>query len=476
MQPFALSYWFGGLVLVERIRSMRISLRFIIFYAAVFGLLAGCATQNNQIIGPTSKRSNVDRQLPVGAWGLRKLSPGQYPNMQAAFMDKKGLITAINRSLKFMAAPSSREFYPDGPITHRQVVSSLLDFKWMLRNVTSASQFQQMIDTRYDVYIAKGYNVRSDVWFTGYYTPILYGSLTETGRYRYPVYKKPRNLAINPITGQILGEKMPNGSYAPYPTRRQIVQGHLLAGRELVWFANPLDAYVAEIQGSAKIILTDGQVMTIGYAGDNGRTYTGLGMMLVKQKVISRRQLSLSAIESYFQIHPHRVEADILKNHFMAFLKVYNPAHWPLGSLGVKVTAHRTLATDKTITAPPYQSIFPRAALTFVTTQMPNTQGQISPYSGFLLDQDTGGAIRAAGRADIYMGVGPEAQTQAGYEFARGHLYYLFLKPGVAPHGAGGMPTAVQTTSMPVTGGAPYGGASTSGGSESMQQMFPGAK
>ena len=455
---------------------MRNSLGHLILAVVMFGLLTGCSTQNNRIISLAPKHSNVDQQLPVGAWGLRKLSPGQYPNMQSAFLDKKGLITAINRSLKFMAAPSSRQFYPDGPITHRQVVNSLLDFKWMLRNVSSASTFQHLIDTRYDVYIAKGYNSRSDVWFTGYYTPILYGSLTETTQYRFPVYKKPLNLAVNPITGQILGEKMPDGSYAPFPTRRQIVQGHLLAGRELVWFANPLDAYVAEIQGSAKVILTNGQVMTIGYAGDNGRTYTGLGMTLVKQKLISRRQLSLSAIESYFQVHPHRVEADILKNHFMAFLKAYNPAHWPLGSLGVKVTAHRTLATDKTITAPPYQSIFPRAAMTFVTAQMPDNQGHISPYRGFLLDQDTGGAIRAAGRADIYMGVGPEAQTQAGYEFSRGHLYYLFLKPGLTPNGASSVSQPVQTTSMPAPGASPSGNPQPTGGNETMQQMFPGAK
>lgn len=454
---------------------MRAKLNFLIATACLFGLLAGCATQNNRIISGM-KRSNVDKALPVGAWGLRQLSPGQYPNMQAAFMDKKGLITAINRSLKFMTAPGSRQFYPDGPITHRQVVNSLLDFKWMLRNIHSAAHFQQLIDTRYDVYIAKGYNTRSDVWFTGYYTPILYGSLFKTSEYRYPVYKKPLNLAVNPITGQILGEKLPNGSYAPYPTRRQIIEDHLLAGRELVYFANPLDAYVAEIQGSAKVILTNGQVMTIGYAGDNGRKYTGLGMRLVKQKIISRRRLSLPAIEAYFHIHPHKVEADILQNHFMAFLKVYDPAHWPLGSLGVKVTAHRTVATDKTITAPPYQSIFPRAALTFVTTDMPDTQGQISPYRGFLLDQDTGGAIRAAGRADIYMGVGPEAQTQAGYEFARGHLYYLFLKPGLTPMGGpAGYPSQVQTTSMPPVSGSSPSGPNT-GGSESMQQMFPGAK
>lgn len=437
--------------------------------------LAGCATHNNTII--KAPLPNVDHQLAPGEWGLRKVPEGQYPNMQSAFRHKKGLITAIDRSIKFMQTPSSQKFFPDGPITHSQELASLFDFKYMLRNIRSASKFQQLIDSRYDVYIAKGYDNRGSVWFTGYYTPILYGSLTKTTEYRYPVYKRPHNLVSNPVTGQILGQRMPDGSYRPFPTRRQILQQHLLSGHALVWFANPLDAYVAEIQGSAKVILTTGQTITIGYAGDNGRTYTGLGETLVKQGKISARKLSLPAIQTYFQMHPNTVEKDIMHNHFMAFLKIYNPAHWPLGSLGVKVTAHRSLATDKTITAPPYQSIFPRAALTFVETNVPNTAGTVRPFRGFMLDQDTGGAIRAAGRADIYMGIGPEAQTQAGYELSKGKLYYLFLKPGLTP--MGGMPLEDQGAS---------GSSNTTSGNSSIpsttsptnpgafNEMFPGAK
>ncbi len=439
--------------------------------------LAGCSTHNNTII--KAPLMNVDHQLAPGEWGLRKVPEGQYPNMEAAFMDKKGLIKAINRSITFMQSPSSQKFFPDGPITHSQELASLFDFKYMLRNVQSPAKFQQLIDSRYDVYIAKGYDNRGSVWFTGYYTPILYGSLTQTSEYRYPVYKRPNNLVSNPITGQILGEKMPDGSYQPYPTRRQILQQHLLSGDELVWFANPLDAYVAEIQGSAKVILSTGQTITIGYAGDNGRNYTGLGELLVKQGKISARKLSLPAIQTYFQMHPRQVESDIMHNHFMAFLKIYNPAHWPLGSLGVKVTAHRSLATDKTINAPPYQSIFPRAALTYVATNAPDTAGTVQPFTGFMLDQDTGGAIRAAGRADMYMGIGPEAQTQAGYELSKGKLYYLFLKPGLTP--MGGMPLENQTP-----GGnanmAPNNGSSAPASTVQpsnpgyMNEMFPGSK
>ena len=95
---------------------MRSSFRFLIVLAGLFGLLAGCSTQNNRIISLTPKRSNVDKELPAGAWGLRKLSPGQYPNMQTAFMDKKGLITAIDRSLKFFINITSFGCKADDPV------------------------------------------------------------------------------------------------------------------------------------------------------------------------------------------------------------------------------------------------------------------------------------------------------------------------------------------------------------------------
>ena len=96
----------------------------------------------------------------------------------------------------------------------------------------------------------------------------------------------------------------------------------------------------------------------------------------------------------------------------------------PRGSLNEPVTPWRTIATDK--------SIFPRASLTFLSTTLPSIQaGQITmgPYGGFALDQDTGGAIRAPGRCDVYMGEGDEAGQLAGQTYQEGRLYYLFIRP-----------------------------------------------
>ena len=46
-------------------------------------------------------------------------------------------------------------------------------------------------------------------------------------------------------------------------------------------------------------------------------------------------------------------------------------------------------------------------------------------YQAFRLDQDTGSAIQAPGRCDLYMGVGAEAENRAGHQLYEGFLYYL---------------------------------------------------
>src|SRR5690606_37002692 len=91
------------------------------------------------------------------------------------------------------------------------------------------------------------------------------------------------------------------------------------------------------------------------------------------------------------------------------------------GSLGVKVSPETTLATDK--------SIYPRGGVVLVDTKAVTFSHGQQRFLRFMLDQDTGGAIQAPGRADIYMGEGASAEILAGGQYAEGRLYYLFLKP-----------------------------------------------
>jgi membrane-bound lytic murein transglycosylase A len=102
------------------------------------------------------------------------------------------------------------------------------------------------------------------------------------------------------------------------------------------------------------------------------------------------------------------------------FFTEYDGDTWPAGSLGVRVTAGRTLATDK--------KIYPRGGIVLVDTTAVTVAETKHEYLEFMLDQDTGGAIKAPGRADIFMGIGPGAEILAGGQYAEGRLYYLFLK------------------------------------------------
>ena len=198
----------------------------------------------------------------------------------------------------------------------------------------------------------------------------------------------------------------------------------MLAGKELLYLSDPFQVYIAHVQGSAKIRLPDGNLITVGYAGNNGHEYQSVNTALVKDGKIPSASISLSAMIKFFKDNPDLVAPYTRKNPRFVFFR--EEAGNPRGSLNVEVTRMRTIATDK--------AVYPRGCLAFLDTALPRNYGEQTvkrPFKGFLLDQDTGGAIRAPGRCDIYMGQGELAEKLAGYTYEEGKIYYLFLKPNI---------------------------------------------
>jgi membrane-bound lytic murein transglycosylase A len=224
--------------------------------------------------------------------------------------------------------------------------------------------------------------------------------------------------------GKPLGRRLESGEIVPYYTRKEIETRQLLAGKglELVWLRDPLEVYIAHVQGSARIILPDNKEFNVGYAGKTDHEYTSLGLSLVADKKIAMEDLSLQEIIKYFEKHPHELKPYTYKNELYVFFTQRDGG--PYGCLNAPVTPYRTVATDKTI--------FPRGLLAYVVTKTPKMQAKdkvsLEPFYSFVLDQDAGIAIRAAGRSDIYMGVGPEALLLAGRTRSEGKLYYLAVK------------------------------------------------
>ncbi|MFT5199466.1 MAG: membrane-bound lytic murein transglycosylase A [Planctomycetota bacterium] len=361
------------------------------------------------------------RELPYGTSPLMLLSANELrPDVSATWIDRADFLPPLKSSIAWTHLAYSHQFFPAAQISHDVALQSLKRFHELLLTCRTANEFESKVQTEFDFYRSAGWDGRGGgVLFTGYCTPVLDGSLIRSESYRYPLYALPPDL-VKADDGTILGRRTKTGMQA-YPTRRTLETSGMLAnqGLELVWLRDPLDAFIAHVNGSAFIRSPDGTELRFGYAGKNGQPYTSMGGQLVKDGLISKDSLSLGTLRAWAAQNPELVDEYMHRNDSYVF---FGPISGnPRGSLNLEVAAQRTLATDKTL--------FPRGALVFVDTVLPVPGGGFMPFAQMMLDQDTGGAIRTAGRADIYLGVGHSAERMAGTTRSEGQMYYLFLKP-----------------------------------------------
>ncbi|MGL5058344.1 MAG: murein transglycosylase A [Microcoleus sp.] len=332
--------------------------------------------------------------------------------------DKELLLKSIDYSLGYLnsqAAAAAYSRYPVREITRDRVRRSLARFRQLVITSTTPAQLQQSVKNEFVFYKSIGKDGKGTVAFTGYFEPIYAASRMPNSEYRYPLYRLPPNMA----------------SWSkPHPTRLELegadgLQGSkgLLRGLELVWLRDRFQAFLVHVQGSAKLQLTDGSVMTVGFAGKTSRGYTGVGRELVRDGKFTLEQLTLPKLTEHFKNFPADMDKYLPKNQSFVFFRDTNgtPA---TGSIGVPVTAERSIATDK--------ALMPPGALALISTKLPypNAAGKLeqNAVDRYVLDQDTGGAIKGAGRVDVFMGTGNLAGDRAGYINSTGELYYPLLK------------------------------------------------
>ncbi|MBL8860080.1 MAG: MltA domain-containing protein [Planctomycetes bacterium] len=361
------------------------------------------------------------RALPPGAPALLPLGPGDVkPDFSHQWAARDEIMPALDQSLAWAQKKTSAKHFPIEGITVERLQYSLQRFKAALTESKSAAEFNARLDREFVVLKSAGWDGKGGgVLYTAYCTPILNGHTEQSATYKYPLYALPDDL-VKEANGEIRGRRTPGGSIEPYPTRRAIEAGGLLSNKklELVWLKDPIDAYIAHVNGSAFVNLQDGSMLKLGYAGKNGREYTSLGAELVKDKKLKKDAVSLRAIRKWGKEHPNEVQEYLNRNDsFVFFTPIEGNPH---GSLNVPVTANRSLATDK--------RLFPRGAIVYVQGHPGSGIAEGAKADHFMFDQDTGGAIRTAGRADIYMGSGDQAEAVSGSTRVEGQLYYLFVK------------------------------------------------
>lgn len=392
--------------------------------------VTGCPPRNQPYV-PQEEKDYL-AALPPGQLALAKIGPEQYPDFGGGYVHRTGLEEAATHSLEYLSRPSSKKFFPYGEVTHGRAVATVEAFVQTLRTARSAQELDSLIRQRFDVYMSRGCDEQGTVLFTGYYRPIFDARLKPEGEFRYPLYKRPPDLEYNEFSQR--NQRQGGG---PYLSRIEIEKGALAGkGLELCYLKDRFEAYIVTVQGSGRLRLADGSLLDVGYHGDNGYEYSSIGQDLVKQGLISPEQLSLQGLIQFFRQHPDKLDQAMSLNKRYVF---FTPRPGgPFGSLNVPVTPFRSIATDK--------QVFPRACPAFLVTQLPapTASGTITnhSYSGFAMDQDAGGAIRAAGRCDVFLGTGPEVGELAGRTLAEGKLYYIFVKQegdrGMLP--AGGSP------------------------------------
>ena len=269
--------------------------------------------------------------------------------------------------------------------------------------------------------------------FTGYYEPEVAGSRTPDAGYATPLLGRPDDLVqvdlgtFDPalqgkhVTGRLQGDQL-----VPYFDRSEIVTGALDRQRlGLLWLADPVDAFVLQIQGSGRVRLPDGHTVRVSYAAQNGRPYVPIGRVLADRGAIPLDQISMQSIHAWLAAHPDQAEAMMDQNPSYVFFREIDDLHpdqGPPGALGVTLTPGRSVAVDK--------RFIPLGAPVFIATTDPLDN---RPLQRLMLAQDLGGAIRGPVRADIFWGWDRDAETRAGKMHAKGTEYLLLPRqPQVA--------------------------------------------
>ena len=261
--------------------------------------------------------------------------------------------------------------------------------------------------------------------FTGYFEFTLKGARRRSARFATPLYSRPPDLVTADLgvfsqdwRGRTIAGRVRAGRFIPYDDRTSIAQGALAGqGLELAWAEDPVDAFFLQIQGSGRLVLPDGSILRLGYAGKNGHAYTSIGKVLVETGGLELKDVTMQSIRAWLKANPEKTKSVLAKNRsFVFFREITGPG--PIGTQGVALTAGRSLAIDR--------KFLPLGVPMFLAVEDP--AGKLKPIRRLMVSQDTGGAIRGPLRGDIFFGHGAEAARLAGQAKLRGRTWILLPK------------------------------------------------
>ena len=283
------------------------------------------------------------------------------------------------------------------------------------QTITDARAF---LENNFSPYFIVPDETQEETIMTGYFEPELDGSLTQTQRFKYPIYNTPKDLLIVDLDSVYpdlkqyrLRGRLEGNRVVEYYSREEINKMNINA--EVICYCDSkIDRFFLEVQGSGRVKLDNGDVIYIGYDNQNGHSYSSIGKYLVKNGELTKEEVSLQTIRAWFTKNPKKIDEVLNHNSSVVFFKQrHKPAS---GSLGLVLTPLRSIAVDR--------RYIPLGSMLYL-----RALGE-KEYTRTVFAQDTGGAIKGALRADMFLGFGDEAGEIAGQLKAPLKLWILLPK------------------------------------------------
>lgn len=409
-----MQHWVGGR---DRMRRFRQALGL----AGLVGFLAACAPSGEPEPPP----------LPDGL----ALTPVAFTDLPGWSDDRVSrALPALRRSCGRFAERAEREG-PDVWVGPGRLGGTLGDWVGLCRELARAVPLSNdgdeialraFLEGRFQPY-AVSHEGDTEGTFTGYYEAELRGARTPSETYPVPLHGVPEDLVTVDLGAQYpeLGRVTLVGRRAgrhilPYWTRAEIEDGALDGSAPvLLWAADPVDVHILHIQGSGRVVLPDGTVERVGYAGNNGHRFVGVGRVMLDAGLLEPGKASMPAIREWLRNHPEQARAIMRQNpRYIFFRRIHGEG--PIGAFGVPLTPRRSLAVDT--------RYVPLGVPLWLSTRDPDG----GPLQRLMVAQDVGSAIKGAVRGDFFWGYGEPALAQAGRMKSRGR-WYLLLPRSRAP-------------------------------------------
>ncbi len=335
-----------------------------------------------------------------------------------------GLDNAIMQSIRYYqkVSPETQYIFDGIQYSPEEMILSMKLFQRTIRQFPGENLSEKLAEKF--IFFASN-NEEGTAFFTGYYEPVIKGSHLPSENFSEPLYGVPNDLVVvdlaefnvNADRNKIIG-RLKDNKVVPFDTRSEIVYAHSLKDRaHPIAYLDEVDLFFLQIQGSGIITFPDGTMKRVNYAQKNGHPYRSIGRLLKDR--IPQEKMSLQSIREYIHDHPGETRKILSYNESYVFFR--EVPEGPLGSIEVPLTPNRSVAMDT--------RLVPDGCLAYIETSYPVFDGnRLSgwrPAGHFALVQDTGGAIRGYGRADIFFGRGGEAELSAGHMKQKGRIFLI---------------------------------------------------